>query len=132
MNRRTRKIHQRLQDTRYRLAADLTVALTAGGAIYAENPGGLVGPGRPSLGPFEQAFGVTLRTAFNVVLAVVLFICMCVAAYGLAQQRFGSGGSYGRGDSHEQGKSKLTAGLIGIFGAGSLTTIANIIWEMSA
>lgn len=100
------------------------VTLAAGGGIST-----IIGGIAPNWGPFAQ-LGQTGRVLVEVVMAAVILLCLGLAAWGAAKQRFGTT-SARDAFSAEQGKGLIIAGLTGTFLVGSLVTLFTIVYGMA-
>ena len=83
----------------------------------------------PDWGPFGQ-LGQEARVLVEVIMAAAIVMCLGIAAWGAAKQRFGTTATRDA-FSAEQGKGLIIAGLTGTFLIGSLTTIFTIVYGMA-
>lgn len=102
------------------------------GHIVAAGSGSIstiIGGIAPNWGPFGQV-GQQGRVLVEVVMAAVVLMCMGLAAWGAAKQRFGTTATRDS-FSAEQGKGLIIAGLTGVFLVGSLGTLFTIVYGMA-
>jgi hypothetical protein len=89
----------------------------------------IIGGIAPNWGPFNQ-LGAQGRVIVDVIMAAAILICVGIAAWGAAKQRFGTTATRDA-FSAEQGKGLIVAGLTGVFLIGSLSTIFTIVYGMA-
>jgi hypothetical protein len=100
--------------------------------VAASGSGGIntiIGGISPNWGPFGQ-LGDTGRVLVEVLMAAVVLLCLALAAWGAAKQRFGTTATRDA-FSAEQGKGLIVAGLTGVFLIGSLGTLFTIVYGMA-
>lgn len=103
--------------------------LLAGGGSGGGGIGPIIGGISPNWGPFGQ-LGQTGRVLVEVLMAAVVLLCLALAAWGAAKQRFGTTATRDA-FSAEQGKGLIVAGLSGVFLIGSLGTLFTIVYGMA-
>lgn len=83
----------------------------------------------PNWGPFGS-LGSEAKVLIDVLMAAVIVMCLALAAWGAAKQRFGSTATRDS-FSAEHGKGLIIAGLTGVFLVGSLGTLFTIVYGMA-
>ena len=89
----------------------------------------IVGGVAPNWGPFG-AVGSEGRVLVEVLMAAAILMCLGLAVWGAAKQRFGSTATRDS-FSAEQGKGLILAGLTGTFLIGSMGTLFTIVYGMA-
>ncbi len=102
------------------------------GEVFASGSGN-IGPIlhgiAPSWGPFGS-LGSEAKVIVDAIMAAVIVMCLGMAAWGAAKQRFGST-STRDSFSAEHGKGLIIAGLTGVFLVGSMATLFTIVYGMA-
>jgi hypothetical protein len=89
----------------------------------------IIGGIAPDWGPFGE-LGREGRVVVEVIMAATILVCLGLAAWGAAKQRFGSS-AMRDSFSAEQGKGLIVSGLAGVFIVGSLGTLFTIVYGMA-